>query len=237
MKNNVIPRSFVAALFMVSHLLTLPHPPAGFQKQDNTAETRRHTPGQHRFQNAEKWVERFENPERDAWQKPEEVIGLLDLRGDEVVVDIGSGTGYFSVRFASALPRGKVYGADIEPDMVTYLNNRAEKEKLENLTSMVVEPDDPGIPEPVDLVFVCNTYHHIEDRVTYFKNLIDDFRPGGRVVIVDFVKGELPVGPPDHMKLSPETVVSELTQAGYRLLQAPEILPYQYILIFGTPAE
>lgn len=192
---------------------------------------------EHRFQDAEKWAERFESPERDEWQQPQTVIELLGFQGDESVVDIGSGTGYFSVRFARALPRGKVLGVDIEPDMVGYLNDRAEKENLENLTSLVVAPDDPAIPEPVDMVFLCNTYHHIEGRVDYFRRLKGDFRTGGRLVIVDFVKGELPVGPPDRMKLPPEQVVSELSDAGYALIDSPDVLPYQYILIFGLPSE
>lgn len=224
MRKTLFNKSAPAAVVLASFLLV-------------TQQAPQHESPQHRFEEAEKWAEVFEDPERDRWQRPDTVIDILEFEGNETVLNIGSGTGYFSVRFAKALPRGKVIGVDIEPDMVRYLNERAENEDLPNLTSRVVEPDDPRISEPVDMVFLCNTYHHIQDRVDYFKRLVEDFQPKGRLVIVDFVKGDLPVGPPDRMKLSPEEVTSELSEAGYSLIQAADFLPYQYILVFGSPGE
>jgi SAM-dependent methyltransferase len=187
---------------------------------------------QHRFEDAEKWAKRFENPARDRWQRPEAVVAALELDSTSLVADIGSATGYFPVRFARVVTRGKVYGIDIEPDMVDYLNARAEREGLDNLTSILGRPEDPLIPEPVDIIFICNTYHHIQDRQQYFQNLKRYFRPAGALIIVDFKKGDLPVGPPDDMKLSPEEVVAELAAAGYRLVPAKVELPYQYFLRF-----
>ncbi len=192
----------------------------------------KHHGGQHRFTDAETWAKRFEGPERDTWQKPDAVIKALDLKQGSIIADIGSATGYFPVRFARAYPKGRVYGIDIEKNMVDYLNQRAVRENLSNLSSILVEPDDPKLPEPVDLVFICNTYHHIEDRQIYFEKLKKNLRPGGRLVIMDFIKGDLPVGPPDQMKLSPDEVISELLSAGYHLDQKLEMLPYQYFLIF-----
>lgn len=177
-------------------------------------------------------MERFEKPEREEWQRPSEVIRSMGLRKDSRIADIGSATGYFPVRFATAVPQGKVYGIDIEEGMVDYLNGRAKREGLTNLKSILGELDNPKIPEPVDVVFICNTYHHIENRTDYFRRLRKDFRPGGRLVIVDFRKGELPVGPPDQMKLAFGQVISELGAAGYKLMQRSEVLPYQYLLIF-----
>ncbi len=192
----------------------------------------KHHGGQHRFKDAETWAKRFEKPERDAWQKPDAVIKALDLKQDTIVADIGSATGYFPVRFAGALPKGRVYGIDIEKSMVDYLNERAGRENLPNLSSILGKPDDPKLPEPVDVVFICNTYHHIEDRQVYFEKLKKNLRAGARLVIVDFIKGELPVGPPDQMKLAPDELISELSAVEYRLVQKFEILPYQYFLIF-----
>ena len=88
-----------------------------------------------RFDDAEKWSKVFDDPARDAWQKPVEVIAALKLAPDAVVADIGSGTGYFAVRLARAVPRGRVYGADVEPEMVRFLNDRAARESLGNLSS------------------------------------------------------------------------------------------------------
>jgi SAM-dependent methyltransferase len=132
------------------------------------------------------------------------------------------------------LPKGRVYGVDIEKGMVDYLNDRAKREGLSNLSSLLGEIDNPKLPEPVDRIFICNTYHHIENRQHYFDTLKKSIRTGGKLVIIDFLKGSLPVGPPDNMKLAAESVVSELSGAGYRLVQKHEFLPYQYFLVFQT---
>jgi cyclopropane fatty-acyl-phospholipid synthase-like methyltransferase len=190
----------------------------------------------HRFENAESWANVFEDTARDAWQKPEYVIESLKLPDDAKIADIGSATGYLDVRLARAVPNGKVYGIDIEPDMVAYLNNRAKAEGLSNLTSILGEPHDPMIPEPVDLIFLCDTYHHISDRVAYFHNLQKYLKPGGRVVNIDFKPGELPVGPGPAHKLDAEQVIAELFAAGYHLKEIDESLPYQYILEFTIRA-
>jgi ubiquinone/menaquinone biosynthesis C-methylase UbiE len=192
----------------------------------------KHHGGHHRFTDADTWVKMFEGKERDAWQKPEAVIKALDIKQDSIIADIGSATGYFPVRFARACPKGKVYGIDIEKSMVDYLNQRAGRENLPNLSCILGQPDDPKLPEPVNLVFICNTYHHIEERQIYFEKLKKNLLAGGRLVIIDFIKGDLPVGPPDQMKLSPDEVISELLSAGYHLVQKLEMLPYQYALIF-----
>ncbi len=186
----------------------------------------------HRFEDADAWAQRFERPERDTWQKPDQVLSLMGLPEDAVVADIGAATGYFPVRFARACPKGKVFGVDIEADMVRFLNERAAKEGLTNLTSIQCTADDPNIPEPVDVIFICNTYHHIENRVAYFERCKRVLKPGGRVVIVDFFKKELPIGPAPAHKLVSGAVIRELTRAGYRLTLRDVSLPYQYVLIF-----
>jgi SAM-dependent methyltransferase len=121
---------------------------------------------QHPFKDAERWARVFDDPSRDAWQKPDAVIGALALASDALVADIGSGTGYFAVRLARAVLEGHVYGADVEPDMVRYLAERGRREGLANLTSVQAAPEDPRLPRPVDLVLVVNTYHHIGERGT-----------------------------------------------------------------------
>jgi|TARA_Y100000034_G_scaffold95306_1_gene115712 ubiquinone/menaquinone biosynthesis C-methylase UbiE len=229
-------KKFIPLLLLLSVAL-LPGKTDMSTEQQHTPEKHKqhayqHEGGQHKFDEIEKWVERFEKPEREEWQRPAEVIRSMGLQKDSRIADIGSATGYFPVRFAKAVPQGKVYGIDIEEGMVDYLNERANKEGLSNLKSLLGKPDNPNIPEPVDIVFICNTYHHIENRTDYFRRLRKDFRPGGRLVIVDFRKGELPVGPPDQMKLTFGQVISELGAAGYNLMQRSEVLPYQYLLIF-----
>jgi predicted methyltransferase len=187
---------------------------------------------QHSFQGAEGWARVFDDPERDATQKPHEVIQALALKPDAIVADIGSGTGYFAVRLAHFVPTGRVYGADIEPDMVNYLALRAQREKLDNLTSIAAAPDDPRLPEKVDLALMVDVYHHIEGRPAYLKQLRGSLKPGGRVAIIDF-RMDSPVGPPPSARLDPKRVTAELTAAGYALLQEHVFLPNQYFLVFG----
>lgn len=151
------------------------------------------------------------------------------------VAEIGSGTGYFAVRLARRVPRGKVWGVDIEPQMVEYLDRRAAAEGLPQLDSLLGAVDDPRIPEPVDLIFICNTYHHIGERPRYFGRLKERLLPEGRLVVVDFKMGELPVGPPEDHRVRPRQLHQELTAAGYhRLKLDTTTLPYQYIAIYGT---
>ncbi len=185
----------------------------------------------HRFDDPERWADRFEDPSRDAWQEPERVLQAMELTVSSRVADIGAATGYFPVRIAPRVPEGVVYGVDIEPTLVNYLNVRAHRAGLTNLVGLVCEPQDPRIPEPVDVVLVCNTYHHIDMRVDYFERLRGSLRPGGRLMIVDFRKGEFPVGPSDEHKLPATQVIDELGRAGYRIADQFE-LQYQYVLVF-----
>lgn len=222
-----LPRSFVSAAVAV--LLPALVGACAPKSHDHPAG---HEGVQHSFKDAERWAARFENPERNAWQKPEHVLAVLGLKPDARIADIGAGTGYFPIRFARACPAGIVYGIDLEPDMVAYLARRAMEENLSNLHAVQCRADDPQIPEPVDLIFLCNTFHHIVDRVDYFRRLHDDLRPGGRIAIVDFYKRTLPVGPPPEHKLSAEEVTKEMVAAGYRVVTHDTELPYQYVLVF-----
>jgi predicted methyltransferase len=186
---------------------------------------------QHRFSDAERWAKVFDDPERDAWQKPHEVIQALALKPDAVVADIGSGTGYFAVRFAHMVPKGKVYGLDTEPDMVKYLAERAKREGLRNLVSSKAAPGDARLPEKADLAIFVDVYHHIDSREGYFGRLRDSLKSGGRVAVIDF-RMDSPVGPPKAARIAPARVKAELRQAGYALENEYGFLPNQYFLVF-----
>lgn len=185
----------------------------------------------HGFSGAQEWAKVFDDPERDAWQKPHEVIQALALKPDAVVADIGSGTGYFAVRFAHMVSKGKVYGLDTEPDMVRYLAERAKREGLANLRSVRAAPGDPKLPEKVDLAILVDVYHHVESRERYFDKLRGSLKPGGRVAIIDF-RMDSQVGPPKAARIAPEQVKAELKQAGYALEKEHAFLPNQYFLVF-----
>jgi predicted methyltransferase len=190
---------------------------------------------QHSFGDAQKWSKIFDDPKRDAWQKPHDVIQALKLKPDAVVADIGAGTGYFAVRFAHMVPKGKVYGLDTEADMVKYLSERATREGLRNLTALQVAPDVPQLPEKADLILLVNVYHHIESREAYFRRMQQSLRAGGRIAVIDFTM-DAPQGPPKRARIAPERVKSELERAGYRLAEQHAFLPNQYFLVF-QPVE
>lgn len=173
----------------------------------------------------------FDDPARDTWQLPDRVIAALNLKRGQVVADIGAGTGYFSVRLAKSEAAPKVYAADIEPSMVSYLRERAAKEGLNNVTAVQAAADQPNLPEPVDLILIVDTYHHIGDREAYFRRLAKSIRPGGRVVIIDF-KPDSPEGPPKEFRFPLEKFESEMGKAGYKLAAQHNFLPRQQFLIF-----
>ena len=185
----------------------------------------------HSFSQADVWAKEFDDPSRDAWQKPDQVLDALTLDRKALVADIGAGTGYFSVRLAKRVTEGKVFAIDVEPDMLRYLNERARREYLNNVIPVVANQESPNIPEPVDVILIVDTYHHIDDRLAYFTKLKKSLRPHGRLAIVDF-KLDSPEGPPPAHRISAEKVTEELKAAGYSLVAAHSFLPRQYFLVF-----
>jgi len=188
---------------------------------------------QHSFSGAEQWAHVFDDPSRDAWQKPHEVIQALALKPASIIADIGSGTGYFAVRLANMVPQGRVYGVDIEPDMVKYLSDRAKREKRDNVVSIAGAPDDPRLPEKADLILMVDVFHHLEDRAAYLRKLQASLKPEGRIAIIDY-RLDSPDGPPKSARLAPESVIGDMKRAGYVLQTQHGFLPKQYFLVF-TP--
>lgn len=193
-----------------------------------------HAPGgqmPHRFENADQWSKVFDEPARDAWQKPDEVVTRVAATPGSTVADLGAGTGYFMARLSRAVgPSGKVLGLDVEPDMIRFMTERAAKEKLGNVEARVVKTDDPGLaPESVDRILVVDTWHHLDARESYVPKLAAALRPGGAVVVVDFSM-EAERGPPAKHRIPPEQVVRELEAAGLAASILEESLPDQYIV-------
>jgi arsenite methyltransferase len=183
---------------------------------------------QHPLQHsAEEYIRVLNDPKRDMWQLPHEVVMTLGLKPAEVVADIGAGTGYFARRFAHHAK--KVYAVDIDQKLLDV----AAKDAPANLETILAAPDDPKLPaHSVDTIFFCDVLHHIENRPAYYAKLLMALRPGGRIVNIDFHKKETPVGPPMAMRLSEETITAEFEAAGLRRVRSIDLLPYQYFLVF-----
>ena len=179
------------------------------------------------------YIAMLEDPSRDAYQKPDEVIAALGLKSGEVIADIGSGSGYFTLRLAARVGSGgRVYGVDVDPEMVRHLNRRVRDAGLRNVRVLLADADDPLLPEPVDRFLVVDTWHHVEKQGEYLGLMRKLLTPGGQVVMIDFRKEELPVGPPLAMKISRADLIEQMEANGFRLVKEHTFLPYQYFLVF-----
>lgn len=179
---------------------------------------------------AETLTKKFEGPERDKKQQPERVLDYIGDIKDKTVMDLGSGTGYFSVKLAN---RGaKVIAADVDDNFQNYLRTKIEQEHVKNIQLKKVPYDSPALEkQEVDIVFVANAYHHMENRTAYFSKVKDGLKPNGILIILDYFKTETPDGPPMQMRVSIDEVVAELKAAGFTSFEATiDLLPHQYII-------
>jgi len=180
------------------------------------------------------YIQHLEDPHRIEWQKPDEVMAKLRLKPGEAVADLGAGSGYFTLRFATAVgPQGKVYAVDILPGMLDYIRQRAQTEGIKNIELVQALPHDPKLPPAsVDMIFICDTLHHISDRPTYYPLLVKALRPGGRLVNIDFYKRPMSFGPPLAMKIRKQDMIGEAKAAGFHVVDDFDFLPDQYFLVF-----
>ena len=190
----------------------------------------------HSFKDAKHWAEQFESPDRREWQLPGIVMRVLGVEEGESVADLGAGTGYFTHVLSIAVgSAGRVWAVDVEPEMLDYIGKRTDLGPGKVIT-VLAAPDDPKLPAgEVDLVLAVDTWHHIDGRVAYLDRLAGALSPRGRVAIIDWHEGELPLGPPAGHKLSREAVLDEFARAGWRLETESVALPYQYVLVFYPP--
>lgn len=205
-----------------------PPPSVGSASQDDDATSH------HSFENVAQWTKVFDDPARDEWQKPQQLVDALKLSAGMRVADLGAGTGYFSGYLSKSVgSAGTVFAVDTEPNLVVHLRERAEHENTPNVVPILASPDNPRLPAAsVDVVLIVDTYHHVDGRRDYFRRLQRSLTRDGRVAIVDWHKRDLPVGPPPSHKLAREQVLEEMAAAGYVLVEEPSVLPYQYFLIF-----
>lgn len=188
------------------------------------------------FEDVEKYIAFLDRPDRVKWQKPDEVIASLGLVGNETVVDLGAGSGYFTFRFAKALPNGKVVAADTEPEMIRHIHHKAMTEGIRNIEPQLVKPDDPAVPAEADLVFLCDVLHHVTNRAAWLAKLDAEMNAGARLVVIEFKEGDLPQGPPKAAKIPRAEIVRLVTGAGLVLdSEQDDLLPYQILLEFRKP--
>ncbi len=189
------------------------------------------------FADVERWEKIFEDPTRLEWQRPVAILDFLAIELGSTVADIGAGTGYFTVYLSTAVgSQGRVFAVDIEPAMIEYIRKRQHLQ-AKQVIPLLGAPDDPRLPDDeIDVAVIINTWHHIEGRPAYINRLEKVLSPAGRVAVIDWRDGELPVGPPPSERLARERVVAEFSAAGWTLGAESYALPYQYMLVFHPPA-
>ncbi len=189
---------------------------------------------QHLHSDPQSYIGALEDPKRDAYQKPQEVMMALGLKPGEVIADIGAGSGYFTFRLALHVgDKGKVYAVDVSPDMILHINRRAREMKTTNVVSILADPDDPLLPDgSVNRFFFCDSWHHIDNQTKYLSLMRRMLKPGGEIVMIDFHKKDLPVGPPMQMKIARDDLIKQMEANGFRLAKEHTFLPYQYFLVF-----
>ncbi len=165
--------------------------------------------------------------ERVAELRPERVITALMLPEDAIVADLGSGPGVFTVPLAQQLNRGVVYAVDVEPQQLDALRQRLLEADLDNVVPVLASFSTPHLPPAhLDLVLIVDTFHHIENRTAYFRQLRSVLKPGGRLAVIEYKSGELAAGPPVEAKLPEGLRGEELRAAGYSLLRTFDIHDY-----------
>ena len=192
---------------------------------------------EHRFHDPERHAREWNDPARDAWQKPAEVVAVLELSGEEVVVDLGAGTGYFLPHLADVA--AEVIALDVEQPMIDYLDRAIDAAGWEHVRTHLAPFDGTGLEDDsVDAVLIVDVWHHVEHRAAYAAHLLEVVRPGGVVVLVDFLHDEgLDYGPPAHYRIPADEVAETFRTAGFEVEVVEESLPRQYVVRARRPAE
>ena len=176
-------------------------------------------------------IKRFESPERDAYQQPEKVLAYIGDVSNKTILDIGAGSGYFSIRLAKK--GAHVIAGDVDDEFLNYIKKCVKKEQLDALVEVRKLPyDSPALKDKeVEIALIVNTYHHIEDRSIYFAKVLKGLKPDGELIVIDFFKKELSVGPSSDHKISKEVVVDELKEAGFQnFVVNTDLLEMQFII-------
>jgi len=176
----------------------------------------------------------LEGPDRDIWQRPDQVMDALNIAEGSVVADLGAASGWFTIRLARRVgPNGRVYAEDIQPQMIEVIKRRLPKENVRNVTPLLGKIDDPGLPiGQLDAVLIVEAYHEMEQPVALLRNAARGLKPNGRLGIVEFTMAGGGPGPPMDERVEPERVIRGASEAGLRLIARPNILRYQYMLVF-----
>jgi predicted methyltransferase len=182
----------------------------------------------------------MEGPDRDAYQRPDQIMDALQIGENSVVADLGAGGGWFTVRLAIRVrgPKGLVYAEDVQPEMIQAIERRLKREALTNVKTVLGTQTDAGLPAgKLDAVLVVDTYHEMEQPVTLLRNVAKSLKPTGLLGIINYKKDGGGPGPAMEERVDPEQVIRVAAAAGLELKKHEKFLRYQYLLTFGHPSK
>jgi predicted methyltransferase len=177
----------------------------------------------------------LEGPDRDEWQKPDQIMDALGIADGATVADLGCGAGWFTIRLARRVgPNGLVYAEDVQTEMISATERRAQREGLRNVRPILGTEDDPKLPAGrVDAILIVDIYHEIADPVALLRSVARALKPGGRIGIIDFAAGDGGPGPSADERVNPAVILEDARRAGLQVLGQESFLPFQYLLVFG----
>ena len=182
----------------------------------------------------------LEGPDRDAYQRPDQIMDALQIGENSVVADLGAGGGWFTVRLAIRVrgPNGHVYAEDVQPEMILAIERRIKREALTNVTTVLGTQTDAKLPVgKLDAVLVVDTYHEMEQPVALLRNVARSLKPTGLLGIINAKKDGGGPGPAMEERVDPEQVIRAAEAAGLVLKKRENFLRYQYLLTFGLPSK
>jgi 3-mercaptopyruvate sulfurtransferase SseA/precorrin-6B methylase 2 len=184
----------------------------------------------------QEFIGTFEAESREIFAERKKIVAACKLKGDMVVADIGAGTGLFTRLFAKEVgPKGKVYAVDISPKFIEHIEKTCKETDIKNLVGVVCTADSVKLPpKSVDLVFICDTYHHFEFPYKTMASIHEALRPGGQVVVIDFhrIPGKTRVWLLYHVRAGQEVVVKEIESSGFKKVSEEKFLNENYLVRF-----
>jgi predicted methyltransferase len=175
----------------------------------------------------------LEAPDREEWQKPDQIMDTLRIAEGSTVADLGAGSGWFTIQLARRVgPNGIVYAEDIQEPMIDYIAFRARRENLKWIRPILGTATDPRLPPGIDAILIVDTYHEVEDPVTFLRNAATALKPQGLIGVVDFLAGGGGPGPAPDERPDPRAVIQAAEAAGLRLVKRENIPPFLFLLVF-----
>ena len=184
------------------------------------------------------WLGRFEIESREVYSARERVLAACDIKPGWSIADVGAGTGFYSRLFASAVGEsGWVYAVDISPSFLKHINEKSREENVQNVTCVLGSARSVRLPpNSVDMVFVCDTYHHFEHPSSTLASIYQALKPGGTLVLIDFerIPGESREFILGHVRAGKEVFQSEVVEAGFKFVEELKIPAFKenYLLRF-----